>query len=163
MTALLGLLNILPGWLWAAITAGALATSCVQTTRLSVEKSSIAAERLEYAKAALKAVEVAQAETIRLQGIKDEAIRKQTARANANKVAAAAAATERDSLRDELAAASAKLPSLSHQACLARADALTAVFDHCSGVVEGLARSAGGHLSDAMTLDDAWPDMHTKP
>jgi len=157
MTAIFGLFNIIPGWIWALITAGAMATSCVQTTRLSVEKSSIAAERLGYAKAALKAVEVAQAETIRLQGIKDEALKKANLRANANKVAAAAAATERDSLRDELAAASAKLPSLSHQACLARADALSGVFDQCAGAYQGMAGKAQGHLSDAMTLDDAWP------
>jgi hypothetical protein len=157
MTALLGIFSIVPGWVWALITAGAMATSCVQTTRLSVEKSSIAAERLEYARAALKAVEAAQAETIRLQGVKDEAIRKQTARANANKVAAAAAATERDSLRDELAAASAKLPSLSHQACLARADALSGVFDQCAGAASRMAEKADRHANDAMTLDEAWP------
>jgi len=157
MTALLGLFNLVPGWVWALICAGAMGTSCVQTTRLAVEKSIIAAERLEYAKAALKAVEVAQAETIRLQGVKDEAIKKATTRANANKVAAAAAATERDSLRDELAAASAKLPGLSHQACLARANALSAVFDQCTGAVEGMARSADGHANDALTLDQARP------
>lgn len=157
MTALLGLFGIVPGWVWALITAGAMATSCVQTTRLSVEKASIAAERLEYAKAALKAVEVAQAETIRLQGIKDEALKKANTRANANKVAAAAAATERDSLRDELAAASAKLPSLSHQACLARAHALSVVFEQCSRDFEGMARKAQNHANDALTLDEAWP------
>lgn len=150
-------LNWIPGWIWALITAGAMATSCVQTTRLSVEKSSIAAERLGYAKAALKAVEVAQAETIRLQGIKDEALKKANTRANANKMAAAAAATERDSLRDELAAASAKLPSLSHQACLARADALSAVFEQCAGFATGMAGKAQNHANDAMTLDEAWP------
>ena len=157
MSALLSIFSIVPGWVWALITAGAMATSCVQTTRLSVEKSSITAERLGYAKAALKAVEVAQAETLRLQGIKDEALKKANTRANANKVAAAAAATERDSLRDELAAASAKLPSLSHQACLARADAISAVFDQCAGAYQGMAGKAQGHLSDAMTLDEAWP------
>jgi len=157
VSALLSIFSIVPGWVWALITAGAMATSCVQTTRLSVEKSSITAERLGYAKAALKAVEVAQAETLRLQGIKDEALKKANTRANANKVAAAAAATERDSLRDELAAASAKLPSLSHQACLARADAISAVFDQCAGAYQGMAGKAQGHLSDAMTLDEAWP------
>lgn len=157
MTAILGLFGLIPGWVWALITAGAMATSCVQTTRLSVEKASIAAERLEYAKAALKAVEAAQAETIRLQGIKDEALKKANTRANANKVAAAAAAVERDSLRDELAAASAKLPSLSHQACLARADALSGVFDQCAGAFEGMARKAQSHANDALTLDEAWP------
>ena len=157
MSAILGLFSIVPGWVWALITAGAMATSCVQTTRLSVEKASIATERLEYAKAALKAVEVAQAETLRLQGIKDEALKKANLRANANKVAAAAAGAERDSLRDELAAASAKLPSLSHQACLARADAISAVFEQCSRDFEGMARKAQGHANDALTLDEAWP------
>lgn len=117
----------------------------------------IAKERLEISKAALRSVNAAQAETIRLQGIKDEAIRQATTRANANKVAAAAAASERDSLRNELADASAKLPSLSHQACLARADALSTVFAQCTGSLEGMARSADGHANDALTLDQAWP------
>lgn len=53
MTALF---SIIPSWLWAVITAGALATSCVNQTRLSAEKASHAETRAQYAE------QVAQAE-----------------------------------------------------------------------------------------------------
>ena len=36
MGALAGILNIIPGWLWAVITAGAIATSCTQSIRLDM-------------------------------------------------------------------------------------------------------------------------------
>lgn len=52
MTAIFGLLNILPGWLWAAITAGALATSCVQTTRVSMVKTELSTLKAQHAEAA---------------------------------------------------------------------------------------------------------------
>ena len=52
MTAIFGLLNILPGWLWAVITAGALATSCVQTTRVSMVKSELSTLKAQHAEAA---------------------------------------------------------------------------------------------------------------
>lgn len=39
MGALAGLFGIIPGWLWALITAGAIATSCTQGVRLDHEKA----------------------------------------------------------------------------------------------------------------------------
>ncbi len=52
MSAILGLLNILPGWVWALITAGAMATSCVQTTRVSMVKSELSDLKAQHAEAA---------------------------------------------------------------------------------------------------------------
>ncbi len=49
MTALLGIFNIVPGWVWALITAGAMGTSCVQTTRVSIEKTRHAETKAAYA------------------------------------------------------------------------------------------------------------------
>lgn len=106
----------------------------------------------------LKVINAAQDETIRLQGIKDAALEKANRRAQANANAAADARGELDGLRHDLADARARLPTLSHQACLVRAAALDAVFSHCAGVAEDLARKAGGHANDAMTLNEAWPD-----
>jgi hypothetical protein len=108
-------------------------------------------------RATLKVIEVAQAETTRLQGVKDAALQKATVRAQVNAAAARSARLERDGLRDELDAARDRLPGLSHQACIARADALDAVFRQCAGALEEMARAASGHANDAMTLDEAWP------
>lgn len=105
----------------------------------------------------LKLINAAQDETIRLQGVKDAALEKSNRRAKANAAAAADARSELDGLRNDLADARARLPSLSHQACLDRASALETVFAQCAGDLEGLARKADGHANDAVTLDDAWP------
>lgn len=105
----------------------------------------------------LRVINAAQDETIRLQGVKDVAIEKANRRAQANATAAAGARTERDQLRNDLADARARLPTLSHQACLVRAAALDAVLDQCAGAVESLAGKADRHANDAMTLNEAWP------
>lgn len=105
----------------------------------------------------LKVINAAQDETIRLQGIKDAALGKANRRAKANADAAADARTERDGLRNDLADARARLPTLSHEACLVRAAALDAVLDQCAGAVESLAGKADRHANDAMTLHEAWP------
>lgn len=52
MTALAGLFNIIPGWVWALITAGAMATSCVQTTRVSMVKTELFTLKAQHAEAA---------------------------------------------------------------------------------------------------------------
>lgn len=55
MTALLGIFNIIPNWVFALITAGALATSCVQTDRLKSLKLETAESKAHYAEVARKA------------------------------------------------------------------------------------------------------------
>ena len=56
MTALLKMFDILPGWVWALITAGALAAAGVSQTRFSHERANHAETRAQYAE------QVAQAE-----------------------------------------------------------------------------------------------------
>lgn len=123
------------------------------------ELAGLKADRLERNRLrdTLKLINAAQDETIRLQGVKDAALEKANRRAQANASAAAGARTELDRLRGDLADAQSKLPTLSHRACLNRAATLDAVFSHCAGVAEDLARKAGGHANDAMTLNEAWP------
>lgn len=125
------------------------------------ELAGLKADRLERNRLrdTLKLINAAQDETIRLQGVKDAAIEKANRRAQANAAAAADARSERDRLRDDLDAATAKLPTLSHRACLDRAAALSAVLDQCTGAYQGLARKADGHANDAVTLDEAWPSQ----
>lgn len=84
--------------------------------------------------------------------INDAKKREQVAR-----VAAAGARSERDGLRDELAAAQRDLSSAPPAACIERAAALSAVFEQCAGRLEELAGKADRHASDALTLQQAWP------
>lgn len=84
--------------------------------------------------------------------INDAKKREQLARA-----AAAGARTERDGLRDDLAAAQRDLPSAAPAACIERAAALSAVFEQCAGRLEEMAGKADRHASDALTLEQAWP------
>jgi len=84
--------------------------------------------------------------------INDAKKREQLARA-----AAAGARTERDGLRDDLAAAQRDLPGAAPAACIERAAALSAVFEQCAGRLEELAGKADRHASDALTLEQAWP------
>lgn len=84
--------------------------------------------------------------------INDAKKREQLARA-----AAAGARSERDRLRDDLAAAQRDLPSAAPSACIERAAALSAVFEQCAGRLEELAGKADRHASDALTLQQAWP------
>jgi hypothetical protein len=62
MTAILGLLNIVPSWLWALMLAGSLATGCVEqhklsTTRLELQTLKTAVEH-QKAEAAQKLAEL---------------------------------------------------------------------------------------------------------
>ncbi len=49
MKALAAIFGIVPGWVWALICAGAIATSCTQTQRLELEKGRHAQTRADHA------------------------------------------------------------------------------------------------------------------
>lgn len=55
MTAVLKMFDILPGWLWALITAGALAAAGVSQTRFTHERANHAETRAQYAEQVAKA------------------------------------------------------------------------------------------------------------
>jgi len=73
------------------------------------------------------------------------------------RVAAAGARTERDGLRDDLAALRANLPGASADACRERAATLSELFDQCAGALESLAGKAQRHADDTLTLEQGWP------
>jgi hypothetical protein len=115
----------------------------------------IEAMQAEQARLALKAIEAAQAETTKLQEVKDEALRRANQRASQNQLAADGARSELDRLRDTIAASDSAQPS-----CPARVDtapAARALLAECAARYQDLARKADGHASDAMTLQQAWP------
>ena len=156
--------GLLPWWLCPLAVVALAGLNVYQRANLNAERLEWATERLEWAterlesaKKSLKAIDVAQAQTIHMQEVKDAALKAAQDRANTNGLAAAGARTQLDGLRYELAISRAALPTLSHQACLARADTLTELFDQCAGMVEERSRKADGHANDALTSDQAWP------
>lgn len=61
------------------------------------------------------------------------------------------------SLRDDLATARANLPGASCSSLRQRTAVLSAVFEECSGEVEGLAGAAQGLASDLQLIKESWP------
>ena len=88
----------------------------------------------------------------------ENAIAEATWKAAANARAAAAARTERDRLRDQLAANSLALPGASCAATRDYASALTIVFGECADALAGMGEKADGHAADARALREAWPE-----
>lgn len=136
--------------------AGAAATGAWQYQANKFERR-LSELRAEYLKRDLKALEVAHADTIRLQETKDAALAAAAVRQRDLARAAVAVRAERDGLRDELAAASRGLPSAACTAVREHAATLNTVFGECADRLEGLAGQAQGHASDAVMLQQAWP------
>jgi hypothetical protein len=99
----------------------------------------------------------AAAKTKQLQQTKDEAIHAATKRAQLNAVAAAAARSDVDSLRDQLAAATSRLSSATDAAVREYAATAGTLFSECTKALAELAGKADGHATDAATLEAAWP------
>lgn len=104
-----------------------------------------------------KGLKAAAAKTAAWQAQKDEALREATKRAQVNADAAAAARDESRGLRDQLAAADAALSVAADAAVRKYAAAVNAVFGDCADAYLGMAEKAGGHASDALTFEQAWP------
>lgn len=113
--------------------------------------------KTEYATAQAQAVEKAHAETIRLQAQADKAARQHAARASALADDLRRSGSERDGLRDELAAARVQLSSASCASVRDHDATLNELFGECAVEVEGLAGKAQGHAIDALRLIEAWP------
>ena len=117
----------------------------------------IAQIKQEQSDAVTKGVQQALAETITYQRKKDDALKKAEARALANRDLAAAAASESDKLRDQLAASAGAIPRATHDSLVKYTTTLSTVFGECQTTVTGLAEKATGHASDVLKLTDAWP------
>jgi hypothetical protein len=114
-------------------------------------------QRNEYLKRDFKALEVAHADTIRLQATKDAALEAAAARNRELSRAAAAARSERDGLRDELAASRVQLPDASCASVREYASTLSEVFGQCTQLLTRVAEQADGHASDSLMLQESWP------
>lgn len=113
-------------------------------------------QRNEYLKRDFKALEVAHAETIRLQEKKNEAERKASIRvADARRDAAAASSALR--MLSDAADTALIRAGDTHSACMANASTLRVVFGECAERRVSVAADAEGHLIDKQTLTESWP------
>ena len=113
-------------------------------------------QRNEYLKRDFKALEVAHADTIRLQEKKDEAERKAAIRITAIKRDAAAASAGLVGL-SHTADSALRSASDSHSSCIVAATAQRDVLDQCSTRLVEVGAAADLHASDVQTLIDSWP------
>lgn len=107
MSALLGLLNIIPGWLWAVITAGAIATSCTQSIRLDLATATHATYRADVERLRTEAIEKARQTEKELQDAADQAQKEADALRVERDAAAARAAAASERLRRAIGATGA--------------------------------------------------------
>jgi len=103
----------------------------------------------------LKAIEAAQAETLRLQEQADDAANRANLQIQANARAAAGARSELDRLRSTLGTAPADAGSCPSTA--RRAATLATIFGECSSALEEMGRRADGHATDALKLHGSRP------
>lgn len=110
----------------------------------------------EHSQAMAQAGQNAMNEAARLQKLKDEALNEANRIAQQNAKAAAAARTELDRLRSQLATAN----DLSTASCPSTRDyaaTLATVFGECATRIGELAEKADGHAADSRTLEGAFP------
>ena len=111
----------------------------------------------EYAQAQHTAIEVAHAETIRLQERKDKA---EVQAARRVRAAAADAVVLRDSLDRLSDAADTALRESSDSiaACTAHGATITELFGQCASRYGEVAKEADKWVNESLTLREAWPD-----
>ena len=148
----------------AALLAAAVAATgawTAQSWRMGAQvqagKTAIETLRREHAESLTRATAGALNTTLKWQKEKDDAIDQAQQRAKTQAASAAAARTERDSLRNTLATASLRLPDASHAACAEYGAAASGLLDQCSAAYQELARQCDGHVSDVRVMRDAWP------
>lgn len=141
----------------------------VQDWRYGDQIATMKADASEKTKEALRAAIAIERAN---QAKKDEALNEANKRAQENeqaaeqnRIAAAAAGRTADSLRKQLASARASLPQATCEAARNYAAAVSDVFADCTRKYAAsaeryseLAKLAAGHASDALTLEQAWPN-----
>ena len=120
-------------------------------------EAKLAAVQTEYAQAQVRAVEIAHADTIRLQAQADDAQAKAAVRARSAAADAAVLRGTLDGLRGELANGATSYATATEQARADYTATLSAVLSDCAGVAGEIAGKADGHVIDLRRLDEQWP------
>ena len=147
--------------LLATFAAGAGGAYQVQAWRYGEQigqlKERVSQERQMAAQDKTAALQSALAETVRLQGVKDEAIHQAERKALSNAAALQQSRAESVRLRDELASARSELSGSTCDSVRAYANAGSVVLDQCSGAYQDLAGKADGHAAAVELMIAAWP------
>lgn len=156
MSAIAGLFNIVPGWMYALICAGLFGWGGINAYRVNSAQADLAELKEQHAQALVVAQEQAAEQTKSLQEQKDAAIAQAQTRAAENAAAAGRAKSELDRLRKQSASGAGDAGD-SHAACVEYAAAATDVLNECGSALQEMAAAADGHVSDVRTLTGAWP------
>jgi hypothetical protein len=108
--------------------------------------------KTEYAQTQVRAVEIANADTIRLQAQADKAAANSAAQYRALAVDRDRDRAVADGLRTQLANSAHDLPTATCDSTRAYATTLGAVFSECAEAIERLAGQADGHAIDSQKL-----------
>lgn len=136
------------------VVAAFLAGFFVQGWRMGAQIADIEATN---SKAQAEAAAQAAQDTARMQKDKDNALRQATIKAAQNAVAANAARTELDRLRQQQDASAAAMSGATCTSVREHAATLSTLFGECAATLEGLARKADGHALDQRTLSESFP------
>ncbi len=115
-------------------------------------------DKIERAAETIKAVAQARAQEQAHTRKVQESLNAANTRAQKAQAAADIARRAADSLRDDLSTARADLPGASPGSVREYTATLQTVLGECTREVERLATAAQGHASDALTLQEAWPE-----
>ena len=140
-----------------AIVAVALAFGSAWQTQEWRYGKKIADTAAQHAIALASANQKALDDTIRMQRTTDDAIKAAQDRAKREAANAAAARTERDGLRAQLAATTVQLPSASCTSVREYGTAITGLFDQCAGAYQDMAGKAQGHAATVRLMLESWP------
>lgn len=101
--------------------------------------------------------ELAMADYIKLQGVKDEAIKQAMGRATINAKVAADVSASADRLRTELNKANTGISTATRSSLNEYTIAISDVFGDCTNKYRELAEKATGHANDVKMITNAWP------
>lgn len=160
MKAIAAILNLVPGWVWAIAVAALVFGSVTLTLELAGARVELATSRTDVATlkqaiadaTAKAATQSAELSNTVLKAQNDAKIREALLR-----TAAAAASSESDGLRDDLAAMRVQFDQLSRDAVAQRAVTVGILLSECAARYSKLASTADSHANDLRTLIDAWP------
>ena len=142
-----------------AATGAWTAQSWRMDAQVQAGKTALETLRREHAEALTRATGAALNATIAWQKEKDDAIDRAQQRAKSQAANAAAARTERDSLRNTLAAASLRLPGSAQSACADYGAAVGGLLDQCAAAYQELAEKADQHAASVKLMQEAWPTV----
>ena len=145
----------------ALITHSAIAIAAAAgawTWQANAYTARLATLQTQYAQAQHRAVEIAHADTIRLQKKADDAQAKATIRINRMVADRASLQSAVDGLRGDLAENSANYAKATEQARANYTAAISAVLADVARVAGDISSKADGHVIDIQRLHEQWPE-----